>query len=144
VEHRSEASPLVVDASVAIAWRSAKEATHFTNQAFIHAARFGVVVPTLWWYEVFNFVALAERRARGAVVELSRFDNALATFRIEVDEFDAERVGDDILTIARRHQLTVYDAAYLELAIRRNAQLATLDKALIDAAGKADVALFNP
>jgi predicted nucleic acid-binding protein len=68
----------------------------------------------------------------------------LSRFKIESEPIDPFNIVADVARVSRDQGLTVYDAGYLELANRRNARLATLDKALIAAAPKVGVSLFNP
>jgi predicted nucleic acid-binding protein len=94
----------------------------------------GALVTPIWRYEVANVLELAVRKGR--VNSVFR-DSSLAdieVFDIVVDELCDAHVWSTSLKLAERHALTVYDAAYLELAQRRKIPLATLDKALIAAA----------
>jgi len=97
------------------------------------------VVPQLWWYEVRNTLIVSERRGRLTPVDTSGFLRDLGDMLIEVDQ---EPSDASVLALARTHTLTVYDAAYLELAIRRGLPLATLDKDLLKAAKKERVPLL--
>jgi predicted nucleic acid-binding protein len=88
-------------------------------------------VPYLWWFEVRNILVVNERRRRIAESETAAFLLNLSRLRIRVD-----RVPDEgaVLRLARTHRLSVYDAAYLELAQREGSPLATLDADLQKAA----------
>jgi len=99
------------------------------------------VIPTLFWFELRNALVTSERRKRLAPDRTAAFLSDLALLPIVIDESPREAV---VLDLARRHGLTVYDAAYLELAQRKSLPLATLDAALIKAAKKAGVAIFKP
>ena len=110
----------------------------------ISVARAGMIVPAIWWFEVANAMVSARRRERLIQDDWTRFEDMLSRFKIEAEPIDPARVIKDVVRVSQDHRLTVYDAGYLELAIRRNAQLATLDKALIEAARKVGVPLFNP
>ena len=88
-------------------------------------------VPMLWWFEVRNALVLSERRGRIAEPQTARFLREISRLAIMVDRTPDE---SGVLTLARRHRLTVYDAAYLELALREAAPLATLDAQLAAAA----------
>jgi predicted nucleic acid-binding protein len=92
------------------------------------------VAPALWWFEVRNALVQGERRGRFDRSGTGRFLRDLSRFAVSIDRVPEER---SILDLARRHRLSVYDAAYLELAQRRGCPLATLDGAL-DAAARAE------
>jgi len=94
----------------------------------------------LWWFEVRNILIVNERRGRINERETDLFLRALAQFRIRIDR-EPENAG--ALRMARVHGLSVYDAAYLELASREKLPLATLDRRLGDAARLMGVKLFE-
>lgn len=96
------------------------------------------LVPPHWWFEVRNIVLVAERRDRILPKHTDYLLKRLAVMRI------VEAVRPDetsTLSLARRHHLTFYDAAYLELAHRENIELATLDRRLVTAAQAEGVGL---
>ena len=97
----------------------------------------GAVVPSLWWFEVRNLLVINERRGRIDPVGTASFLADLARLPIAVDPLPDSA---SVLALAREHDLMVYDAAYLELAVRL--PLATLDRALIAAAPTARVELL--
>ncbi|MGA3066965.1 MAG: type II toxin-antitoxin system VapC family toxin [Tepidisphaeraceae bacterium] len=94
------------------------------------------VVPTLFWFELRNALLMGERRKRITAHQTGTFLADLRVLPFEVDDEPRETV---VLELARRHTLTVYDAAYLELAQRKNLPLATIDGDLIRAATAAGV-----
>ena len=98
------------------------------------------VVPGLWWFEVRNILIVNERRRRITESDTAAFLLSLSRLRIRVD-----RVPDEngVLRLARAHRLSVYDAAYLELAQREGLPLATLDADLRKAAADVRVALVS-
>ena len=98
-----------------------------------------VIVPGIFWYEIRNVLIGAERSGRIDREGTERFLERLDELQIEMDQGHSEV---ETLALARRHHLTVYDAAYLEVALRRHANLATLDVALAAAARGEGVA--NP
>lgn len=100
----------------------------------------GAVVPQLWWYEVRNALAVNERRGRLTAQETRATLTNLSAMRFVLD-FDHD--GGVVMELARRHGLSVYDAAYLEVAIRRSVPLATLDDRLRTAALAAGVELLD-
>jgi predicted nucleic acid-binding protein len=132
----------VVDPSVAIAWILPDE-TNTRADSVRQAIEGGeeAWVPSHWWLEVGNGLLMAERRGR---ISAQKLDQALRLFNalpLEEDEATAEQISGRTLTLARRHELTIYDAAYLELAERRGAILATFDEKLLKAAKKEKVAV---
>lgn len=98
-------------------------------------------MPTLFWFEIRNALVMAERRKRISAQRTNAFLSDLALLPFLVDDLPRET---SVLDLARRRALTVYDAAYLELAQRKDIPLATLDKALIGAAKREGVTLFKP
>jgi predicted nucleic acid-binding protein len=97
-------------------------------------------VPALWWFEVRNILVVNERRNRLTETATAAFLRELAQMRVLVDRSPDET---DVLTLARRHRLSVYDASYLELARRGDIALATLDKELAAAASSIGVHLLG-
>jgi predicted nucleic acid-binding protein len=130
---------LVIDASIAAAWAFADEHVH----AELTFARIGTeeaLVPTLWWYELRNVLVTGERRGRLTEQETTRFLRDISGLRISLDRTPDEAA---VMALARRHRLTVYDAAYLDLALREALPLATLDQALAGAAQAEGVSLVG-
>jgi predicted nucleic acid-binding protein len=104
-----------------------------------------VHVPHLWPLEVTNALVKAFRRQQITRDELFDYARQLASLRVQVDiDQIAERAFNQVLLLAERYQLTTYDAAYLELAQRRELPLATADTNLVQAAGAAKVEVFKP
>ena len=127
----------VVDASVSAAWFLPDEANPRTEAALQATATHNVWVPALWLLEVGNLLLRAQRRKRITAEKRRELAAAASVLRLKVDR---EPVGIAALDeIAARHGLTAYDAAYLELALRRGLALATQDDALIAAMAKAGV-----
>jgi len=123
--------PFVLDASVAAAWAFNDE-DHPTARTALERLREDVAVaPGIWRYEICNVLLSNERRGRLGAGASSQFISHLRRLPIIVeDQFSDEH----LMEAARSHSLTAYDAAYLELALRRDAPLATLDRRLADAA----------
>jgi predicted nucleic acid-binding protein len=135
-------SAFVVDASVALAWYFGDEISALADAAFIASDSALFVVPSHWYNEVANGIWAGERRARSAVNDVAPFVSWLSGRVIEVDDIEPELSLSTILPLARETGLTVYDALYLELAMRRDLPIATLDNRLAAAAKKAGVKLF--
>ncbi|MGD0628335.1 MAG: type II toxin-antitoxin system VapC family toxin [Terracidiphilus sp.] len=130
--------PFVLDASVAGPWVLADEPSEAATRIAHLLLTENALVPILWWYEVRNLLVVCERRGRLNRSDSDLFLSRLTNYPIEVD---AEVNWDDVMRLARKHRLTVYDASYLELAIRSRAPVATLDGALQRAAANEGVAL---
>lgn len=127
----------VVDASVSAAWFLPDEATDYTEAALHATARQDVWVPALRLIEIGNFLLSAQRRRR--ITESKRRELVERAQALNI-RIDREPVPMPLLDeIAARHSLSVYDSAYLELALRRRLPLATVDKALRKAATAAGV-----
>jgi predicted nucleic acid-binding protein len=94
----------------------------------------GAFAPSLWPLEALNGLLVAQRRKRIHSALRQRFADFLRALPITVDHETADRAWTDTVGLANRFRLSVYDAAYLELAQRRRPPLATLDQELIKAA----------
>ena len=130
----------VLDASVTAAMAAMEERSEYVEQVEWRLIRESAVVPPIWWYEVRNFLVVSERRKRLKLEDSSEFLAILATYPIEIDP---QVQQDRALLSARSHGLSVYDAAYLELAQRRRLPLATLDRALAAAARAEGIQLLD-
>lgn len=139
----SERGPIVLDASLALAWCFKDEADARSEAVKDRVKIFGAVVPTLWHLEVANILTLAERRGRLSPTQLAARIEGLAELPITVDEETPARAFHDIAALARAEKLTTYDAAYLELAMRLGAPLATRDAELVLAARRVGVEVFG-
>jgi len=102
------------------------------------------LVPIVWSLEVANALLTEERRGRLSEADVLRFLEILRSLPIFVDSTPSEQVLDDILALGRRHDLSAYNASYLELAMRQGVPLATLDVRLTEAAKAAGVTIFSP
>jgi predicted nucleic acid-binding protein len=123
--------PIVFDASVTVAWYFSDEQTPKALEARDHLTQQGGLVPPHWWYEVRNALLMAERRGRMSEQLISLALASLVSLPIDAASFSDEAT---VFALARRHRLTFYDAAYLELALRERLALATFDQALAAAA----------
>lgn len=132
---------LVLDSSAALSWVLADE----RNDAIpaLDALEFArAAVPQHWILEVTNALRLAVRRQRLKPDEPAAVLARLHSLPLHVDVETVERGWSNTLTLAERYELTTYDAAYLELALRLGLPLATRDQDLARAARAAKVALF--
>ena len=121
----------VLDASIAACWAFDDEDHPIAASALERIRTEEAHVPGIWWFEVRNTLITNERRGRLTTSDTAAFLRSLARLRVT---FDRSPDDDGILTLSRRHRLTVYDASYLELALREAVPLATLDKELAKAA----------
>ncbi len=134
---------MVLDCSVTAAWLFEEEESLEYSDAMLDALKGGVAcIPAHWFSEIANAIAMSERRKRHSEADRTRLLQMLEILPLDVDEASLERL-DRILGLANEHRLTAYDAAYLELAMRKGLPLATLDKDLIRAAKRAGVALVK-
>jgi predicted nucleic acid-binding protein len=124
----------VIDASVALCWCFEDEATEATDQLLKRLQDAIAVVPSHWYIEISNVLALSERRRRITPADTAEFIGLLETLMIDPDEETPGRAFGQVLGLARSERLTAYDAAYLELAMRLGLPLATKDVALSHAA----------
>jgi predicted nucleic acid-binding protein len=134
----------VIDCSVTMAWCFSDEASPATDGLLDALVTGAAVVPALWQLEVANVLALAERRGRITPAAVSEFLGMLRGLDLRVDEGDAWKGFDPILGLCRAYGVTSYDAAYLDVCLRRALPLATLDKALVTACRKLGIGLVLP
>ncbi len=127
----------MADASVCAAWFLPEEATPYTEAASQATAEAEVWVPALWLLEVGNLLLSAQRRKRINDAKRRELVSAAAGLRLRVDREAVPMV--DLDDLAAAYGLSVYDAAYLELSLRRRLPLATLDDALLKVMAKAGV-----
>lgn len=140
---KKNAYSFVLDCSVTMAWCFEDEGNHFTDNLLTQMAHSNVIVPTIWSLEVANVLLLAQRKKRISSIQAASFIDALSVFSITVDGSTTSRAMHTISRIAEKTNLTIYDAAYLELAFRESLPLATLDKNLIHAAKSIEIELMN-
>ena len=128
--------PTVIDASAAAPWFIPEERTAVTDQMYadVIASPGQFRAPSLWLWETSNILLVAFRRRR---LSQDNFDGGLALLESCPIEFDPPpnlHYRSQVMRLAQAHSLSFYDAAYLELALRLNGQLASLDRALVLAA----------
>jgi predicted nucleic acid-binding protein len=134
---------LVIDSSVAIAWCFPDEQDAYSQSVLDALASERALVPDLWHLEVANTLLVGERRQRSAQANTVTWLGFLTSLPIAVDEETRAHAIGETLSLARAHGLSVYDATYLELAMRRGLPLATLDDKLKTAAKAVGVALYS-
>ena len=130
----------VVDASMAFAWVLPNQASP-EAEALLERIEAGVeaVVPSLWLLEVANGLLVAQRRKKVTAPERMLALQRLSALSLTVDEDAARDVFGRTSTLAEQFGLSVYDAAYLEVALRRNLPLGTRDRALGAAAERSGI-----
>jgi predicted nucleic acid-binding protein len=121
---------LVLDSSVALAWVYSDETTESILRVFDLVIAGGAWVPALWRLEVANILEMGVRRRRTDAAFRDATLADLALLPIQLDVETDRHAWSATLRLAERNRLTVYDAAYLELAQRRGLPLATLDAEL--------------
>jgi predicted nucleic acid-binding protein len=134
---------LVVDCSVAMTWLFADEATQRTTKLLERLDTDSALVPAWWFLEITNVIALAERKGRITPAQSAEFISDLGALGIEIDTEAPDRALGHLLPLCRAHDLTSYDAMYLDLALRRQLPLATLDEPLRKAAKMLGVKLLG-
>jgi predicted nucleic acid-binding protein len=132
---------IVVDASVALAWCFPDEASDYADAVLVALEGQRMLVPTVWPLEITNAVIVAERRKRISSPEIRRFVELLEGLAIHEDSLSVAQSVSNILPLAQAYSLSAYDTAYLDVAIRYGAPLATLGAGLAKASRKVGVAL---
>ena len=130
----------VADASVAVAWVVQSQSSHATDSLLAEAETGASVhVPVLWMFEIANVLLILKRRGR---IDQQGYDQArmdLRGLRPVIDEQGAQLALSSTSEVAEKYELSVYDTAYLELAMRQKLPLATRDSALNKAAKRAGI-----
>jgi predicted nucleic acid-binding protein len=133
----------VLDSSVTLAWYFKDELNDYANAVRETMVQSRAIVPGLWPLEVANSVVIGERRGRSTRAQAATWLSVLCAFPILVDDEMSVRAWGDTLNIARAQNLSAYDAAHLEVAMRRGLPIATLDDELKTAAMVVGVSLFS-
>ncbi|MBB6255017.1 type II toxin-antitoxin system VapC family toxin [Nitrospirillum iridis] len=134
---------VVVDASMAIAWLFNDERTEAAHAVMRRVVAEGAWVPALWRLEVANVLRNAVRRGRCDVAFADRSLARLGRLTIQSDEDTDRQAWGATRRLSQDENLTLYDAAYLELALRKRFPLASCDAALITAAGRRGVDVLS-
>jgi len=137
--------PVVIDASAAAPWVIPEERTPVFEQLYADVLSSPGVfhAPALWLWETSNILLVSLRRRR---VEQAQFDAGLSLLEACAIEFDAPPNAhrrSQIMRLAQVHELTFYDASYLELALRLNGQLASADRKLVHAAKTCGITCYD-
>lgn len=134
---------VVVDASVALAWLFQEKHSDQAREVEALVRQYGGVVPGLWYLEISNLLARKVCRGTIALTDAQQAIAHCSRLPIECDSQMEEGAFGETFKLACRHGLTAYDAAYLELALRRGLPLATLDDELRAAAVADGVAVVT-
>ena len=130
----------VIDSSVGFAWVHPNQATPETDKLLEEVeAGATVVIPALWFVEMANSLLVLQRRKKLTKEERKAALETLSGMNFAVDEEAAKAAFQKTSELAEKYDLTVYDATYLEVALRRNLPLASRDAALISAAKKCGI-----
>jgi predicted nucleic acid-binding protein len=141
---KAAAKQFVLDASVAVAWCFEDESSEFADR-ILDLLKTGseAITPAIWPLELANALLMAERRKRISMAEVVAQLSGIRHLPVLIEPMDSARAFDQVLPVARQQHLTEYDAAYLELALRRALPLATLDDKLRRAARQAGIRLAS-
>lgn len=135
----------VLDSSMALAWALPDEASAEAEKFMDHASRdstIALLVPALWWYEIANALTCARRRKRLTEADAARLIELYGRLPLQTDASLGGESAWRQHALAVEHGLSAYDAAYLELAHRSGAGLASFDERLRAAARKTGLACF--
>ena len=136
-------SGFVLDASVALKWFLEDESDRkYSLEILARLSEQRAVVPVLWFYEVGNGLVMAYRRKRITLEQVDGFITRLKTLPIDAAQEEPSQILD-LPSLARTHELTTYDGAYLALAGRLDLPLATTDSGLRRSAAVAGVPLVT-
>lgn len=132
-------SAYVIDASAMLAWCFVEEQPTDAEALLQRLVASGLMAPPHWPFEVANILWVAERKKRISASDATAFVDLIDQLDIEIDAASGARAWHETRSLALRHALTVYDAAYLELAMRRGSGLVSKDRSLLAAAAAVGV-----
>jgi predicted nucleic acid-binding protein len=132
----------VIDASVTLSWVYTDEHSAASDALLARVANQGAVVPSLWRLEIASALQNGIKLKRIDVAYRDSSIQKLLRLQIEIDPDTNDYAWTSTLRLADIHQITVYDASYLELALRRGLPLATRDDQLAAAAARAGAILL--
>ena len=127
-------SRFVIDNSVVMAWCFEDEASPYADFILDRLENATAIMPAIWPLEVSNVLLVAQRRKRLTVAAGNSFLALLSELPMIVEEEPPERMTREIVSLVRNCGLSTYDASYLDLAIKRELPIATLDNQLLAAA----------
>jgi len=130
----------VLDASIAAAWFLPDEQNDAADELMDELKGTKAFVPSLFWFEIRNLFLMAERRGRLDIGDASLLLKQLRCFPLR----DLNTINDEmVFDLARRHELSAYDASYLALALQRQLPLATADRRLVSAARQESIIVLG-
>lgn len=135
---------IVLDASMTIAWLFENELTQGAEAALAQVAAQGAIVPSLWRLEIANVLRNAVRRRRCDKAYADASLLRLGRLAIRIDQETDARAWGSTRVLSHEEDLTPYDAAYLELALRLKKPLASADHDLIEAARRHGLEVLTP
>ena len=133
----------VLDCSISISWVLVDEDDDYANSILDLMTDATAFVPGIWSLEVVNTLLVAERRNRMTIEQSEQAIKLLQSLPIVIDTLTSSQAFQQTLKLGREQSLASYDAAYLELALRKNLPLATNDNRLIEAAKRCQVRLME-
>ena len=134
--------PFVLDSSVALAWVLPDETNPTLDHLCDRLIDDVALVPPIWPLEIGNVLLIAVKRDRLTAKDVRHLVTELRSLPLEIDAASTERALEETLALAKKYDLTTYDASYLELAQRRDMPLATLDTKLRKACLSAQITLL--
>lgn len=136
-------SRLVIDASIVLAWAFEDEFSPLAASVLRELEQAEAVAPSIWPLEVANGLLVAERRGRVSEAETRRFLALVGDLPVRVESSTRAQVWSTTTDLGRRHGLSAYDASYLDLCLRLDLPLATLDQSLAAACTSAGGRLWR-
>ena len=133
----------VIDNSVVMTWCFKDEENPYADDILDSLEQATAYVPSIWPLEVGNVLLVAESKKRLSEADSMRFIALLTELPIIIEQESPERMIKEIFALARKHELSSYDASYLNLAMRKGLPIATLDDNLIAAAKRSQVPIIN-
>ncbi len=134
----------VLDNSVVMSWCFEDESSEYADKVLESLETSEAIVPSIWPLEVGNVLLVAERKNRIDEASSTRFLELLSALPIHVETELPDRTFTHILSLARKHEMSTYDASYLDLAMRLDIPLATLDESLRRVAKKVGTKIHDP
>ena len=140
---RERSGRFVIDTSTVMAWCFEDETSQEADAVLDELRMSEALVPAVWPLEVANVLLVAERRGRLERAETAHFLSLLSSLPIAVESAPPTRALGEVLALARDMDLSSYDAAYLDLAMREGIPLATLDERLRTAADRVGIPVMG-
>lgn len=134
---------LVLDSSIAIAWCFADEKDPYADAIAARLAGIEAHVPSFWPLEIANAFLKSEERGRSTQADTTKWTTYFGSLPITLDDGTGAHAWGSTLNLARLQNLSLYEAGYLELALRRGLPLATLNAGLKAAAASSGVPLYR-